>query len=417
MSKVVLALSDQAFVSLNSFVTMMVVAKFCSADELTVYVLAWSILCFFRVIEERMLASPYVVFAHQADRENSAFLGSSLVQQVVFSVASCLVFLLLAVLFTSRQSPEGLSTAFAVIAIAIGPILLRDHLRAVSCTHFRYAPAALMSGSALVLQLLIMFLAHRYARLTPNIVFAAMGVASLLPAVVWLALKTEPYTFIRSQFLKDWQVCFSYSRWLVAARFFPNVVNSLLPWLVLWMVSKEASGIWGSCTTLANVSMMFVIGCNNLFQPRAVVALQTTGPTAMRRVLESSAIVFSVALSLVCLVYLFAGERLLALAFNETLSQYGMVVTLLSVHVLICSLSIVAGNGLAAMEKSRGIFAGEFAWSVVTVIAAIALTPPFGLIGTAVAICIGSLTATIVEGGWLIYWLRSDRFVVQESIA
>jgi O-antigen/teichoic acid export membrane protein len=416
-AKVLLALSDQAFVSLNSFVTMMIVAKFCPVNELNVYVLAWSILCFCRVIQERLLAAPYVVFAHQADRENAAFLGSSLTHQFLFSGLNVLLFFALAALFQMKASPEGLGECFAVIALAIAPILLRDHLRAVSCTHFRYGAAALVSGVALILQLAIMFAIHRYGTLTAAGVFAAMGVASFLPSAIWLVLKTEPFTFVPGQVRTDWQTCFVYSRWLVAARFFPSIVNSLLPWMVLWMVSENASGVWGSCMTLANVSMMFVIGCNNLFQPQAVVALQKHGAAAMQRVLEFSAVIFAVALSAVCLVYFFAGEYLLGLAFNQALSQYGLVVTVLSIHVLICSLSMVAGNGLAALEKARGIFAGEFCWSIVTVIAAILLTPEFGLMGTATAICLGSLIAALVEGGWLIFWLKNGRTRLQESIA
>jgi len=417
LTKVVLALADQAFVSLNSFVTMVVVAKFCSSGDLNVYVLAWSILCFFRVIQERMLAAPYVVFAHQPDRENSAFLGSSLIQQGWFSLVSSVVFIALAVLFKFVPGPEGLSVCFAVIAGALPPILMRDHLRAVSCTHFRYDAAALLSGVALILQFVIMYFCYRYAALTAFAVFAAMGIASLLPALVWLYLKTEPFTFVRQQLMSDWQVCYRYSSWLVAARFFPSVVNSLLPWLVLWMISENASGIWGSCMTLANVSMMFVIGCNNLFQPKAVVALQAQGKSAMQNVLGLSAVVFSIMLTSICLVYFFAGEQLLALAFNEKLAGYGNVVTILSVHVLICSLSVVAGNGLAALEKTRGIFFGEFFWSIVTLIAATLLMPEFGLTGAAVAICLGSLAATLIEGGWLIYWLKSESFVVREGIA
>ena len=396
---------------------MMVVVKFCSTGDLNAYVLAWSILCFFRVIQERMLAAPYVVFAHQSDRENSAFLGSSLVQQGWFAFASSIIFIGLAIFFHFVPGPDGLALSFAVIAVALPPILLRDHLRAVSCTHFRYGAAALLSGAALALQLTIMFVCYRMEVLTAGAVFAAMGISSLLPAAIWLFLKTEPFKFVRGQLSSDWNTCYRYSSWLVAARFFPSVVNSLLPWLVLWLVSEDASGIWGSCMTLANVSMMFVIGCNNLFQPRAIVALQTQGKHAMQNVLGLSAIVFSVALSAVCLIYFFAGEQLLALVFNESLAQYGLVITILSIHVLICSLSIVAGNGLAAMEKPRGIFVGELAWSLVTLLAAAWLTPEYGLTGTAIAICLGSLAATLVEGGWLLYWLKSESVYVQEGIA
>jgi O-antigen/teichoic acid export membrane protein len=417
MTKVILALADQGFVSLNSFATMMVVAKFCSASELNAYVLAWAVLCFFRVIQERMLAAPYVVFAHQPDRPNPPFLGSSLIQQAGFSVASIVILIGCAVLTNFLSAPEGLGVCFAVIAAAIPPILLRDHLRAVSCTHFRYGAAALLSGAALVLQFGIMFACYRYDLLTAAAVFAAMGIASLLPALVWLIVKVEPFQFVPEQFRSDWQVSIGYSSWLVAARFFPSAVNGLLPYLVLWLVSADAAGIWGSCMTLANVSMMFVIGCNNLFQPKAVVALQTHGKPAMQQVLGLSAVVFSIALTAVCFIYFFAGEQILGLAFNSTLAQYGDVVTILSLHVLICSLSIVAGNGLAALEKSRGIFVGELFWSIVTVIAVMMLTPEFGLVGAALAICLGSLAATLIEGGWLVYWLKSDPLVVQEGIA
>ena len=417
LTKVILALADQAFVSLNSFVTMMVVAKFCSTGDLNVYVLAWVVLCFFRVIQERMLAAPYVVFAHQKDRENSAFLGSSLFQQAGFSIASSVIFIGLAVLMNFVSGPQALGVCFAVIAGALPPILLRDHLRAVSCTHFRYGAAALLSGAALILQFAIMYACYRFDLLTAGAVFAAMGIASLLPALAWLIMKVEPYQFVRDQFRSDWQVSIRYSSWLVAARFFPSAVNSLLPYLVLWLVSENAAGIWGSCMTLANVSMMFVIGCNNLFQPKAVVALQTHGKSAMQQVLGLSAVVFSIALTLVCLVYFFAGQQILELAFNSALAQYGNVVTILSLHVLICSLSIVAGNGLAAREKSRGIFVGELFWSIVTVIAVMLLTPEFGLVGAAIAICLGSLAATLIEGGWLLYWLKSKPLVVQEGIA
>lgn len=417
LTEAVLALADQAFVSLNSFVTIMVVAKFCTAGDLNVYVLAWAILNFFRVIQERMLAAPYVVFAHQPDRESSAFLGSSLIQQAFFSVASSVIFIALAAIFNFVGGPEGFSVSLAVIAVALPPILLRDHLRAVSCTHFRYDAAALLSGVAFVLQLMLMYVCHVNSVLNANTVFAAMGIASLLPAVVWMLAKTEPFTFVRAQLRRDWMTCFGYSSWLVAARLFPSAVFSLLPFLVLYMIDEDASGIWGSCMTLANVSMNFVFGCNNLFQPKAVVALQTKGKSAMQHVLGLSAVVFSVVLSMICLVYFFLGDQLLGLAFNQKLAEYGNVVTILSLNVLICSLSIVAGNGLAALEKSRGIFVGEFLFCVATLTAAAILTPEYGLTGTAIAMCVGSVAATLIEGGWLMYWLRSDSFAVGEGIA
>ena len=84
VSRGLLALFDQAFVSLNNFITFILVAQFCSRDDLNLYVLAWSIFNVFRVIQERGLAAPYFVFAHEKDRQNDTFSGSSLTHQFLF---------------------------------------------------------------------------------------------------------------------------------------------------------------------------------------------------------------------------------------------------------------------------------------------------------------------------------------------
>ena len=50
-----LALVDQGFVSLNTFVTMVLVTQLCARSDLNLYALAWSVFAFFRVGQERAL--------------------------------------------------------------------------------------------------------------------------------------------------------------------------------------------------------------------------------------------------------------------------------------------------------------------------------------------------------------------------
>ena len=145
----VLALMDQAFVSLNSFVTVFLVAQLCSTRDINLYALAWSILNFFRVIQERTLAAPYFVFAHEQDQDKPTFLGSSLTHQGAFAVLSSLLFVVAASFFAIRQNPQGISSCLFVLVFAAPFILLRDHLRAVSCANFNYRAAVLLSGGAL----------------------------------------------------------------------------------------------------------------------------------------------------------------------------------------------------------------------------------------------------------------------------
>ena len=393
----ILALVDQAFVSLNTFVTMIFVAQLCLQSEFNRYALAWSVFAIFRVIQERALAAPYVVFAHERDRDGPTFLGSSLVHQCCFSLLSSILLALLAVGVAIDGRMEGMASCLFWFAIATPFLLLRDHLRAVSCTHFRYGVAASLSASAFLLQTGMILAAYGVQVLRVEIVIAAMGLASLLPCLVWLLARPHPYRVYWTQVTRDWLTVSRYSRWLVAARCFPSAASGLLPWIVLWQINENASGILVGCLTFANLSMMFILGANNFFQPRAVQALHSEGKRALCRILLESIVVFAVVLSSLCGFYFLFGEWLLEWIYGEGFTGYGNVVSLLGVNVLIVGFSMVAGNGMAALGKPKGLFWGEVAYAIVTLLMALLLTAPYGLIGTAIALCCGSLAATFVS--------------------
>ena len=85
---------------------------------------------------------------------------------------------------------------------------------------------------------------------------------------------------------------------------------------------------------------------------------------------------------------------------------YGYVVGILGVHALVVAASIVAGNGMAALGKPQGLFAGEVAFSIVTVALAFALCGQLGIAGAAWALVGGSLVATVVAVWFFMHLLR-----------
>ena len=206
----VMALADQAFVSLNTFVTMILVAQLCVRAELNLYALAWSILNVFRIIQERAVSAPYVVFAHEPRRNAQTFRGSSLVHQGVFSVAASVACVLLAAVFSLSTGPPGMSACMLTIAVVLPFILARDHLRAISCAHFCYGIAVSLSATAFLLQVVLVVAAYVFGVLNAMIVFAAMGISSAIPCLAWLVLRAQCFQFEWSQLGKDWQETFAY---------------------------------------------------------------------------------------------------------------------------------------------------------------------------------------------------------------
>ena len=402
-----LALTDQAFVSLNSFVTVFLVARLCESQDINLYALAWSILNFFRVIQERTLAAPYFVFAHEKDRNASTFLGSSLTHQGVFAIASSLLFVFAAAFFAIRQYPEGIATCLLVLVAAAPFVLLRDHLRAVSCAHFNYKAAVMLSGGALFLQVGFMLAAWQAGMLNVFVVLAVMGLASLIACGFWLYVRTQHFEFDKAKVLTDWNTTKEYSKWLVAARAFPTAASSALPWIVLWCINEDASGLLLKCLTLANVALMFLSGANNFFLPRIVKSLNEKGPAAMVNVLFQSAIAFTVVLSALSLGFFVCGDWLIEVVLKGGPGDHGLVVGLLGVNFLIVSYSMVAGNGMTAIGKPEGLFWGELSYGIVALVMAVVLSPTWGLVGTAIALCLASLAATVVETSML-YFLLAD---------
>lgn len=403
----VLALADQAFVSATTFFTMILVTRWCSDLELTIYALTWSVFGFVRVAQERLIAAPYVVFTHDDTCETKTFLGSSLVHQMMFSLVSVALLVPLALAFAIRGTPVGMSTATVALLVGIPVILLRDHVRSISAAHFHYVAALTMSVAVFVVQLGGIVIANYFGVLSIPVVFLLMGVACLVPAAGWLLLPPQPYRIDKTRLRADWRTTWQYSRWLAAARCFPTAASALMPWIVLCLVDEHASGRLAACLTLVGISMMFITGANNYFQPRAIKALHASGKRAMCMILLESVAVFSVVLIGLCFVYVFFGEWLLSRIYGDKLAGCAGLVSVLGLNVLLVSFSIVAGNGMAALGKPRGLFWGEFSFAIATIAVALVVTPYVGLMGAAIAMCCGSTVATIVASLALLKLLRS----------
>ncbi|MEM7478034.1 MAG: lipopolysaccharide biosynthesis protein [Planctomycetota bacterium] len=401
--RVVLALADQAFVSSNTFLTVVLIAKFALRVDFNLFVLGFSIFAFFKVAFDRSLSAPYAFFSNQPEREQAPFLGSSLIHCLVLALGSCLLMQVCAVTVPLFASLPGISATLAVFGLIAPMMLLRDFLRATSAANFRFGFALLLSVAAMAFQVSGLLVLYYLDSLSIHCILACVGLANLLPSILWFAMRPIPIEFRWGQVWNDWKSTFDYSKWLLLARIFPSAASSLLPWIILWILGEDAAGAFAACSSLANISMMFVYGAISFLQPRAVQALYASGRQGLARVLGYAALLFTITLSVLCVVLYFAGSWLLATLYRPAFSAHDTLVMLLALHVLLVSYSVVAGIGIASFEKTKCILWGELSYALVAVAATFVFADFMGLAGAGIALCMASSISTLIS--WIV--LRS----------
>ena len=397
IAKTVLSLVDQAISSCTNFLTVVLVARYCTPTDVGVFSLVMTIVFLGRSLQERAISAPFVVFVHQRSKKGAqALLGSSLVHLCGFSLLLSLLCCAFPAFAYIRDDQSLLRASLALVFLM--PFLLcRDHLRAVSYACFRIDAALIVDVVTLVVQLggLWIILSQGITEIAWIIV--AMGFACLIACLAWLVHRPLKFTVKNfSQIWQDWKTSWAYASWLVIARAFGTASRFLMPWLVVYFLNEAAAGKLATCSNLAGLSMMFLIGANNFAQPRAIHAFNVGGYARLLRVLTQTASLFLVCLGSLFLFLMYAGGFLMNAIYGAEYADTGAVVAILGANVLMVGLAIVGSNGLAALKRPIGNLWAEAATLITTLFAAWILIPQSGINGAAWAMLVGNTIGAVV---------------------
>ncbi|MCY2983207.1 MAG: polysaccharide biosynthesis C-terminal domain-containing protein [Planctomycetota bacterium] len=382
-------------VSAGTFLSTMLICRNCSDADFGIFSLAWTIIAFLRTIQERMIAAPFLAFTFRPTFNRTSFRGSTLAHQAVFSTASTfLVFTAVVVVrmlgFDGGHFWFGLS-----LALALWSTLGRDQMRYVSFTDFAIFRLLLLDLLVVALQLIGLVVLIRTEVFSIFLANLVLAFGCLLPIVAWLWMTRRTYDIDHEAVALDWHHNWNYARWLVLARIFGIAPVVVIPWLIFSFEGDTGNGVFGACTSLVGVSLMFVQGANNLFQPRTILELQKNGIRGLLTAVGESTGVICVGLFCISIGFLFFGNNLLAILGTQYVG-FGFLTFLLSVSTLVLSISTMLSNGLAALKKSKDFFWGEVSYCIVSIASALVLIPSQGLNGAAYAMILGGLAVTIV---------------------
>lgn len=409
--KGMLSVFDQAVVSGTSFVTSVLIGRLCSPADLGVYYLALSIVLFIRGVQEQLISAPYAVYCHREDDQRvSGYTGSTLIHQFLLLATTVAGLAAFAWLCASGFGPAGLSTTAWALVLAAPLLLFREYLRHVAFGRLALRTAILLDVCVAAIQLGGLALLAWFDMLSVANVYLVMASACGIAAAGWWLLRAEPVRFERSRWLSDWKRNWSFSKWALASHLVGCSTPYVLPWFVAAVDGTAATGMLAACTTLVGLANAFMMGLCNYLTPKAAQSYADGSVSELKSVLKKTALLFGVTIGGFALVTTIAGDWIAVLIYGESYAGAGAILAVLSFALLASSLSMTAGNGLWAMEKPSANFRADVCALIATIIAAVALTPTYGVLGAAISSLVGATVDAVIRG-WTL------RRLMQEEVA
>ena len=412
LRKGAISVIDQAVVSVAGFATSVIIGRLCGRADLGLYYLALSIILFSRGVQEQLVSSPYMVYAsRRSGAALSSYSGSVLVHQALMTVVILAALLGLAGLSASGAGPVELGSLAWVLAGVAPLVLMREFVRQFAFAHLELGTALAVDLGVSTLQVAGLLVLGLSGQLNVTVAFCVIGMACGLVSVAWMARHRGRFRPTREGIFTDWRHNWAFGRWALASQLLGSASPYFMPWILAIGHGESATGLLGACAALVGLANMFVLGVANFLSPRAARAFADGGIDELRSVLGKATAVFVITLGAFCAVVFVAGEWLAVLVYGEKFAGAGPIISVLAVGMLANSLCMTAGNGLWAMEKPSANFSADVASLVLTVLAALLLVPPFGVLGAAIATLVGTGIGMVVR------WLTLSRLMRSTALA
>jgi O-antigen/teichoic acid export membrane protein len=380
-----LALCDQAIVSVANFLTGIVLARSLSLGEFGKYSLVWMGILFGANIQMSLIISPMMSIGPiQRRLSTKSYLGSVLTVQIVFSL---LTTVMLAVIMAALSF-----TRFSVSTAWLLPILaanlayqLQDFLRRVAFFQKRLFTALTGDVISYIGQLAVIGVLIRIHRISVVNVLWANAVTSVL-AILFVApvtpLLIARVRVVQLAFRRNWQS----ARYLLAATLMQWTSGNFFVLIAPTFLGVDAVGALRACQSVMNMTNIWMQGLENSLPAEASRVLTKSGLPGLRRYVARSLLIIGGGTAVVVLVITIAPEFWLKLLYGPHLKGYGVVLRAYGVISFLSILTMPLRAGLRSLEYTKPIFSGYIMTTVYSLISAPLLAWAFGMKGLLVGI-------------------------------
>lgn len=392
------SLADQAVASATNFVTGVIIARACSKEEFGLYMLGFSLILLITDLQTSLISTPYMVYAPRLKGSAHAlYTGSILIHQLAFSLFTMLALLCGAFVVTIGVAPRGLGPLMWALVAVIAMIMLREFARRVCFARLKLKTAFFFDTCVAVVQISGLLVLVRFGLLSASRAYWVVGSACGIAVLWWLWADKGFYHSRRSESLADLKKNWILGKWVFASGLVVAVSMNLYPWLLAFFHGTASAGVWAACLGVVSVGNPAVLAIQNLVGPKIAHVHAAEGPRALRRLVLKISAVIALPMSLLCLVMIFWGGRLIALLYGRQYAGNGLVVTIMALNVLVTATAFPFSRALFAIERADVDFLVNLAALVIMVTLGLWLVRAFGPLGAALGFLGSGLVISAVR--------------------
>lgn len=397
-----MALTNQGICSANNFLTSILVARACPAEQFAMYMLGQTVVNFFKTAQNSLIATPYTFQSQKlSGGALRRYTGSTLAHLAALSVVAWLACLAGAAGARLWYGPD-FAVVFLALSVALGFILMRELIRRICFATFRLHDATWFDALILVLQVGAMAGLAWAGRLSAVWAYLAVTLACGVVNAWWLRQNRPLFAFDASRIWQDWKNNWILGKWIYASLIITMIGGAVYPWLLLVFHGPRATGMWAACFGMVNLGNPFQLGIQNYLAPKIANASARRPGRRFHLYLIKITVVYVGLMLPYCLVFLLWGDPLVALMYGELYAGQGAVIAPLALNVLFASTSYTFSTGLIAIDRADLNFYSNIASLVFLFTVGIGLAYQFGVAGAAYGFLGGNVLITVMRYG--VFW-------------
>jgi len=348
-----ISLVDQTVVSGTSFLTTILIGRTCSAKELGLYSLGFSLLLVALTALQTLVMAAYTIHSPRREgRAHAELAGIALAQCLILSVAATLVMALAAGVAGCLGNWDDFGVLLGSLAVIVPPVLLREFCRRRAFAHMRMDIALGLDATVASLQLGALAALIVGRSLSAISAYFVLGAACGVGGLACLAATRPAPTLCWGQALPFWRRNAALGGWFFADQLFAVMNGYFSHWLLAGMLGTATTGAYAACMSLVLFSNPFILGLGNVLMPRTARACAEGGIAEVHRVVRWATLSIVPVMAVFCSILTVFGSQLLHLLYGANYDGYGRIVAVLAWAGCVSSLGIPLTYSCLAAERA-----------------------------------------------------------------